>query len=251
MLTCNKYFELSKFNVYDKIKFRVNDGSFNVLTVIKGQLNLDDTIARRGDSFYIDPSTEINLDGKAELLIARVGDYGVGLDVGGSSIKALVIDDMGNIISETKVPTESEKGLDTIVTNMTLAYNNVINLSGIPKKFFNKVGVGFPGSVDSAKGIVTFSNNLGLRNAPIKELLEKELGVQVIIENDANCAALGEYYYTDKRRYHDMIMITLGTGVGSGVIINGELFKGGQGSVVVLRIVGTRRVASAEVQKED
>ena len=81
MLTCNKYFELSKFNVYDKIKFRVNDGSFNVLTVIKGQLNLDDTIARRGDSFYIDPSTEINLDGKAELLIARVGDYGVGLDV--------------------------------------------------------------------------------------------------------------------------------------------------------------------------
>ena len=234
LLTANKYFELSKFNVYSEIKFRVNDGSFNFITVIKGQLNIGSEIGRRGDSFYVDPNTDIVLNGKAELLIARIGDYGVGLDVGGTSIKSIVIDDMGFKLADYKVPTESEEGLDKIISNMALAFDKVVRLSGIPKNYFKKVGVGFPGSVDSNTGIVILSNNLGLRNAHIKELLEKEIGVSVVVGNDANCAALGEYIYTDKRRYHDMVLITLGTGVGSGIIINSKLFVGGQGSVTEL-----------------
>ncbi len=230
LLTANKYFELSKFNLYNKLTFRVNDGSFNVVTVIKGQLNIGGEVAKRGDSFYLDPSTEVEFDGRAELLIARIGDYGVGLDVGGTSIKGLIIDDRGIKIADVKVPTEPEKGFETIVSNIAKAFNNVIEASTINKSYFKKVGVGFPGSIDNDKGLVVFSNNLGLKNAPVKSELEKLINVEVLMENDANCAALGEYFYTNKRRYHDMVLLTLGTGVGSGIIINSKLFKGGYGT---------------------
>ena len=117
---------------------------------------------------------------------------------------------------------------------MAKAYYNLINQADIPHGFFRKIGVGCPGNIDSRTGLVLLSGNLNLRNAPISRGLSNLINMDVIIENDANCAALGEYYYTDKRKYHDMTLITLGTGVGSGFIIDSKLFKGGQGSTTEL-----------------
>ncbi|MBP5342747.1 ROK family protein [bacterium] len=245
VLFASKYFEVTKFNIFDKYNLRFNENSFSIVTISRGQVTIDGEEVKRGESILVEPSTYIHIEGKGELLILRVADYGIGLDVGGTSIKGTIIDDSANKIAEYKTPTESEKGEDTIVEHMKDCFLGLIDISGFPRNFFTKVGVGFPGNIDTNNGIVKFSNNLGLVNSPIAELLSKKLGIEVIIDNDANCAALGEYYYTDKRKYHDMFLITLGTGVGGGCIIDGKLFKGGQGSITE---VGHMKVKSDNVK---
>ena len=231
VLYAGKYFEVIKYNIFDKYNLRFNEGSFSLVTITRGQLSIDTVEFKRGDSFLVDPSSYLHLEGKGELLITRFADYGIGLDVGGTSIKGAIIDDAANKIAECKTPTESELGEAVIVGHMKECFLGLIKNSNFPRNYFTKLGVGFPGHIDTVNGIVKFSNNLGLTNSPIAELLGKELGIEVIIDNDANCAALGEYYYTDKRKYHDMFLVTLGTGVGGGAIIDGKLFKGGQGSI--------------------
>ena len=231
VLHAGRYYEVTKFNIFDKYNLKFNENSFSVVTVSRGSLKAEELDIKRGESILVEPNELIHFEGKGELLIARVADYGIGLDVGGTSIKGAIIDDQANKIAEFKTPTESEKGEAIIVEHMRECYLGLLDESGFPRNYFTKVGVGFPGNIDTINGIVKFSNNLGLTNSPIADLLGKQLGIEVIIDNDANCAALGEYYYTDKRKYHDMYLITLGTGVGGGAIIGGKLFKGGQGSI--------------------
>ena len=231
VLHAGRYYEVTKFNIFDKYNLKFNENSFSVVTVSRGSLKAEELDIKRGESILVEPNELIHFEGKGELLIARVADYGIGLDVGGTSIKGAIIDDQANKIAEFKTPTEPEKGEAIIVDHMRECYLGLLDESGFPRNYFTKVGVGFPGNIDTVNGIVKFSNNLGLTNSPIADLLGKQLGIEVIIDNDANCAALGEYYYTDKRKYHDMYLITLGTGVGGGAIIGGKLFKGGQGSI--------------------
>ena len=144
----------------------------------------------------------------------------------------MMIDDLGLKISESKVVTESEKGEEQITINMAKAYNDLVEKSGMPHSYFKKLGIGFPGNINSKDGIVVFANNLHLNNYHLKEELEKLINVEVFLDNDANCAALGEYYYTSKNKLESMVLITLGTGVGSGVILDHKLFTGGMHSMV-------------------
>ncbi len=234
LLTANNYYELYRYFVNGFYKFKNNGNSFAVITIITDDVKINNKPVMKGDSYYIEPDTEIEFSGKGLFLLSRVPDLAIGLDVGGTSIKGLIIDDLSNKVAETKVVTESHLGLDRLYENMAKAYYNLINQADIPHGFFRKIGVGCPGNIDSRTGLVLLSGNLNLRNAPISRGLSNLINMDVIIENDANCAALGEYYYTDKRKYHDMTLITLGTGVGSGFIIDSKLFKGGQGSTTEL-----------------
>ncbi|MCR5741358.1 MAG: ROK family protein [Gammaproteobacteria bacterium] len=234
VLTANKYFELLRLDVNDHFKIYNNENSFSLITVLHGNPKLNDFIAKPLESFYLDPETNVDVDGKTSLLIARVPKLFMGLDVGGTSIKGMVIDDIGNIVSRSKVSTEAKEGTDRIIANMVLSMNNLAKSLGAKVEEFKKVGIGFPGNVDSKNGIVVCSNNLGLHNSNLKEMIEKEVNVSVVIENDANCAALGEYKFTDKSKYHDMTLVTLGTGLGSGIIIDSKLFKGGLGTTTEL-----------------
>ena len=92
---------------------------------------------------------------------------------------------------------------------------------------FKSLGIGFPGNISPVTGTVINANNLGVKEFRLREIAEEALGIKVITDNDANCAALGEYKFTQNRKYHDMTLVTLGTGLGSGIIIDGKLFRGG------------------------
>ena len=223
--------EVLRLYVKEKFTLRVKDSSFYHVLVIKGKPNMGGEAAQPFDSFYIDPDSKIEVEGEADLLIVRCPKYFMGLDVGGTSIKGMIIDDIGLKITENKtVMTTAEE----ITANLKLAIDGLAEQSNLPISLFKKLGVGFPGNINTKEGEVVFSNNLDLHHYKLKEELENLYDFEVIVDNDANCAALGEYKFTDKKKYHDMVLITLGTGFGSGIIIDSKLFKGGQGSVTEL-----------------
>ena len=102
----------------------------------------------------------------------------------------------------------------------------LLEKSGISKDQIVGAGMGFPGFIDSKNGIVVYSNNVRLSDFPVVEIMQAKLGLKVKVANDANVAALGEKMFGAGKEYNDMVMITLGTGVGAGIIIDGKLFEG-------------------------
>lgn len=148
--------------------------------------------------------------------------YLIGLDVGGTAVKGIIFKD-GKPVYECETATIIGEGLvdclDAIVEKLVQGAGSVFSeVVG--------VGVGCPGVIDSRKGIVALAANLNLKNYPLKELLEEKLNLPVKVCNDANAAALGEAKFGAGKDYKDSVLITLGTGVGGGIVINGALFEG-------------------------
>lgn len=153
-------------------------------------------------------------------------NYYIGIDVGGTFIKAGIVDKNGNIIADGKIASECDKGGDKLADNAATLVFELLEKSGINKEQIVGAGMGFPGFIDSKNGIVVYSNNVRLSDFPIVETMQAKLGLKVKVANDANVAALGEKVFGAGKDYNDMVMITLGTGVGSGIIIDGKLFEG-------------------------
>lgn len=153
--------------------------------------------------------------------------YNIGIDVGGMSIKAGVVDN-GEIIHRAVVETDPKGGVDKLVEDITTLVNTLISENKINIENVETIGIGLPGVV-TKDGCVTCVN-LGLNNAPIVDKLnEKIKGAKVAIGNDANVAALAEYAYGSMKGYDSGAMITLGTGVGGGIVIGGKLITGANG----------------------
>ena len=148
--------------------------------------------------------------------------YYAGIDIGGTFVKCGIVSSDGEILIKDKIPTEKEKPYQYISNNIAKLVKALETKSGVK---IQGVGIGCPGSVDSEKGVVIYTNNIAWKNVPLKAELEKILGIPVRITNDANAAALGEYSLI-KNKYKSMIFITLGTGVGSGIVLDGKLFEG-------------------------
>lgn len=148
--------------------------------------------------------------------------YLIGLDVGGTNVKGIVLKD-GEPVFEASVPTGSGAG---IVDRLESFAKELAAACGTDLRALRGVGVGFPGVVESAAGRVVRAPNLDLENYPLKALLEERLGVEVKTCNDANAAVLGEARFGAGRGYSDVALVTLGTGVGGGIIIGGKLFEG-------------------------
>lgn len=153
-------------------------------------------------------------------------NYYIGIDVGGTFIKAGIVDKNGNIIADGKIASECDKGGDKLADNAATLVFELLEKSGINKEQIVGAGMGFPGFIDSKNGIVVYSNNVRLSDFPIVETMQAKLGLKVKVANDANVAALGEKMFGAGKDYNDMVMITLGTGVGAGIIIDGKLFEG-------------------------
>ncbi len=148
-----------------------------------------------------------------------------GVDLGGTTVKAGLVDSEGHILTETKVPSLSKKGPDQILNNIVeviqvlLKQNADYQLAG--------VGAGMPGQIDVKRGIVIQGVNLSVwKNVPAVEMLSRVLKVPVMLDNDANVAALAEYAFGAGQGKHFMLMVTLGTGVGSGFVLDGTLYHG-------------------------
>ena len=151
----------------------------------------------------------------------------IGVDIGGTTVKGIITDGNGGILSEGSVATlKGNNGKDLCGCIIKLV-NHLIDASGFDKSSFAGVGIGCPGLIDSKNGTVVFSGNLNIKNYPLANSLSDALGTEVKITNDANAAALGEAKFGAGKKYSDSILITLGTGVGGGIVIDGKLFEGG------------------------
>lgn len=154
--------------------------------------------------------------------------YTIGIDLGGTNIVASVVDDDYNIIGISKTPTNSPRSADEIFDDIADVCEEAVKTAGLTMEDIDSVGMGTPGTVNQ-DGVIEFANNLAFNNVPARTMLAKRINKpeeKVFIENDANCAALGEAYAGCGNGAKDFVAVTLGTGVGSGVIIGGKIVNG-------------------------
>ena len=158
--------------------------------------------------------------------MTEIRKYYVGIDLGGTFIKGGIVDDTGRVLVSDKVPTESEKGADGVARNIAKLCKMLLDKTNMTASDIVGIGMGVPGIIDSKRGEVVYSCNLAWEHFFITESVEKLTGLPVKIANDANVAALGETKFGCGKDYNNTVMLTLGTGVGSGIVIDGKLFEG-------------------------
>jgi len=153
--------------------------------------------------------------------------YYVGIDLGGTNIAAGLVDEEGHIIHKDSTPTGRHRSFQDIVKDMAMLVLKVIQDAGKDIKDVKSVGIGSPGVSNDEKGILVYANNLdNFVNAPLREEIQKYIDLPVFLDNDANCAALAESVAGAAKGFTNSITITLGTGIGGGVIIDGKIYAG-------------------------
>lgn len=152
--------------------------------------------------------------------------YRIGVDLGGTNIAVGVVSEDLKIIGRGKVKTKCPRPAEEIFDDIKVAVDMALNDAGVSIDEVVSVGVGTPGSVNKSNGYIEFANNLDFNQVPAKELLEARIGKPVYLDNDANCAALGEAVAGVGKGVKNFVAITLGTGVGSGIIIDGKIVGG-------------------------
>ncbi len=150
----------------------------------------------------------------------------IGIDLGGMSIKAGIVDKQGKILIKDKVPTKADRHYSEIILDMATLIKKLLNDSHITIDDVLGIGIGSPGTPDSKSGVLVFSNNLHFYNVPIREELKRYYDVPIYLENDANVAALAESEFGASKNVENSVMITLGTGIGGGIIINNRIYGG-------------------------
>ncbi|GAC1431497.1 MAG: ROK family glucokinase [Terriglobales bacterium] len=153
-------------------------------------------------------------------------NYSIGVDLGGTNLRIAAVDDQGKLLEKITLGTQVALGRERVINDMceaisqlTKRYANLATLQGI--------GIGVPGIIDMKTGMVRESPNLpGWTESPVRAEIEKRLGTRVILENDANVAALGEKWLGAGREVEDLAVLTLGTGVGGGIILGGRILHG-------------------------
>lgn len=152
--------------------------------------------------------------------------YRLGIDLGGTNIVAGVVDENYNIVATAKRKTLTERSNEEIISDMAAAALEAIETAGLKPSDIESAGVGSPGSIDPDNGIVVYTNNIGFKNVHLADLLKEKTGIDFFVDNDANSAAYGEFLAGAGKGTKDFVMITLGTGVGGGVIIDGKIYTG-------------------------
>ncbi len=156
--------------------------------------------------------------------------YYLGIDLGGTNIAAGVVDESYRIIARHSIPTGAHRSFEEIVADIGLAAKEVAKKAGLPFSAFSSLGVGSPSYINPKTGLLVFANNMGWHNVPLIEEIKKHIDLPVFVCNDADCAALGEALAGAAKGCQNALMITLGTGVGGGMILNGKIFKGADGA---------------------
>jgi glucokinase len=156
--------------------------------------------------------------------------YLVGVDLGGTKILAGIFDTSYNCLARMKISTKPERGPDGVIERVARCVRDAVDECDLSMKQIRGVGIGAPGAVDTEEGRVIFAPNLGWKDVPLKKALEKQLEVPVFVNNDCKLHTLGVYEAELKARPRHLIGIFLGTGIGAGLIIDGKLYTGFNGS---------------------
>src|ERR1039457_5875438 len=168
----------------------------------------------------------VNIECAPRVLSFRsMAEYSIGIDLGGTNLRAAAIDRSGNMLDKIGGATDFEKGREAVLGDIVSAISTLRGKHG-PGDLAG-IGVGVPGFIRMQEGFITNSNNMPyLENFPVRDELSKRLGTPVILENDANAAALGEKWMGAGRDVDDLVLLTLGTGVGGGIISGGRVLRG-------------------------
>jgi glucokinase len=170
----------------------------------------------------------------------------VGVDLGGTTTKLAFISTYGEIVHKWEIPTDKSDGGKNITTNIAKSIDRKLEELEQPKSKLIGIGMGAPGPVNLESGIIYEAVNLGWENEyPLQDLLEAETSLPAVIDNDANCAALGEMWKGAGNGAKDLVCVTLGTGVGGGVIANGDIVHGISGAAGEIGHLTTKPVGGA------
>ncbi len=221
-LTACKYFACRKLELCGCYSETVQN-SFLTVNFLSGEGEINGEKYKAGDSFFIPAGKEMKIMGNCDAIMTTRGDvkYYAGLDLGGTFVKCGIVDSCGRLLKKGSAPTSGSYA-DIAKTMaelaMSLASDCGVELSG--------VGIGAPGMINGKEGVIIYSNNLGWNNVPLSGDIAKITGVKVSLTNDANSAALGECAFGAGKQYENIIFVTLGTGVGGGIIIDGKIYEG-------------------------
>jgi len=160
--------------------------------------------------------------------------YYIGIDLGGTKIKAGIVDEEGKIIKKDSMPTGRTRKSEEIVNDICLLIKKLMSDANLSANDIYSVGIGSPGSLDRERGIIIANFNLGFRYVAMRDAIQKVVPVPVYIENDANCAAIAESIAGAAKGMDYAVLITIGTGIGGGIIINNKLYIGANGAAAEL-----------------
>ncbi|EIT85161.1 glucose kinase [Fictibacillus macauensis ZFHKF-1] len=152
-----------------------------------------------------------------------------GVDLGGTTIKMAFISEYGELIKKWEIPTDTSDQGKNITKDIGKSIDEMLDALQVSKEKLNGIGMGAPGFIDLSRGFIYKAVNIGWVNFPLKERLEMETGLPVIVDNDANLAAVGEMWRGAGDGAKDLLCVTLGTGVGGGIVANGKILHGTNG----------------------
>lgn len=153
--------------------------------------------------------------------------YYIGIDLGGTNIAVAIVTDEGKIVKKTSVPAGADRPFEEIFADMADCIRKLLAETGIKENEIDSIGIGTPGCIDTEKGMLIFAGNFKYgKMVNYRELMKKHFDIPVYIGNDANVAALAEAKVGAAKGVKNAIMITLGTGVGGGIIIDGKIYEG-------------------------
>lgn len=155
--------------------------------------------------------------------------YYVGIDLGGTNIAMGITEENGRIIKRHSAKTNANQNFEALVEDIADVAKKAVKAAGLQTENISAVGMGTPSCIDPKTNLLVHANNLNWKNVPLYYEMKKHFDVPVFIQNDAACAALGEAVSGAAVSYDNVLMITLGTGVGSGIIINKKIFNGCDG----------------------
>lgn len=240
---CSPHMAACDYFVVDKLVLHgeravdyVGEDSFKSILILDGEGEItgsgETLVFKKGDSLFLPAgSGNYEIQGIFEALVtserAKKDPLRIGIDMGGTSIKIGVVNEKNEIIARTVLNTRIDIPAAELIRHMGETVQRLLEDSGIPMDQCVGVGIGSPGTIDDKNGNVIYSNNYGWENVPLKDELKKYLPLPIYVNNDANCAMLGEVAAGAADGRKNVVFLTLGTGVGSGIFIDGKLFNGG------------------------
>ena len=232
------YFTVDKLNLDGQMMRRmegyVSEESFVSILILdgKGTVSCGDQVTyKKGDSLFLPAgSGTYVIEGSCDALITTIREKAapvrIGIDIGGTDTKIGLVDVHQKLIDAVYIPTEAEKPVKEVIQKVGERALGLLEKNGIPMDQCVGAGIGVPGTVDRKAGVVRYSNNIRWEEVHLADEIGKYLPVPVEIANNADCAALGEAVAGAGKECSDVVMLTLGTGVGGGIILDGEIYEG-------------------------